>query len=143
MGAVFQYVADHALDPCGDETCHHCGRTGPPIYRYTGEIVNPVSAADPQLAADDLVVYELCVDCIRGGNVRKSDYRIGEMLPIINRFAADRARAVAEYHQLPDIPLFLQRDDWPMCCGGWCEFVGCPATYDESRQVPSGCHRAS
>ena len=121
---------------CGGDSCHHCERDDVPIYRYDGEIIDPSFAKNPALAAEEPDVSELCADCILGGNIRKSDYRIREMMPVITRWATDGARAVEEFHRTPDIPLFLQRDDWPMCCGGWCEFVGVPGSRDESRQVP-------
>lgn len=138
MGSVFRHVADTALYPCGGDACQQCGRADRPIYDYTGRIVDPLLAADPALAADEPHVYEVCADCIRGGNLRKSEVRVREVMPMVRAFAAHPERAVAEYHRLPDIPLFLQRDDWPMCCGEWCEFAGVPASYDESRQVPAG-----
>lgn len=136
MGSVFRHVADAAMYRCGGEQCHHCARTDRPIYLYSGEIVDPALAHDPELAADEPEVDELCADCVRGGNVRKSEYSLNQVAPTIARFAADRARAIEEYHQIPDIPLFLQGEDWPMCCGEWCEFVGVPLSYDESPGVP-------
>jgi uncharacterized protein CbrC (UPF0167 family) len=107
-----------------------------PIYSFTGRIVDPSLAKNSALATEEPEVCELCSACILGGNVRKSDYQIREMMPIVTTLAADRARAIEEYHRIPEIPLFLQRDDWPMCCGEWCEFVGVPSSYEESRQVP-------
>ncbi len=127
MGSVFRQVADVAMYPCGGEQCHHCERTGVPVYRYWGEILDPALAHDPVLAAEEPEVH----------NVRKSNYRVGLVTPTVARFAADRERAMVEYHQLPDIPLFLQREDWPMCCGEWCEFVGVPGSYEESSGVPA------
>jgi uncharacterized protein CbrC (UPF0167 family) len=137
VGSVFRHVADAAMYACGGEQCHHCERAGLPIYRYSGEIIDPALAHDPALAAEEPEVHELCADCILGGNVRKSDDRVRQVAPTVTRFAADSARAVEEYHRLPDIPLFLQREDWPMCCGEWCEFVGVPASYEESPGVPA------
>jgi hypothetical protein len=136
MGKVFRCIADRAMYPCGGDQCHHCGRIDRPIYRYFGEIIDPSLAGDPTLAIEEPEVSELCADCILGGNVRKPDFEIQEIMPTIRRFASDRARAVEEYHRIPNIPLFLQRKDWPLCCGEWCEFTGVPATTEESRQVP-------
>jgi uncharacterized protein CbrC (UPF0167 family) len=137
MGTVFRYIADGALVPCGGDQCHHCERTNIPIYCYRGSIVDPSLARNPELAAEEPDVSELCADCIRGGNVRKSDVSVEQVLPNVKAFASNRQQAIEEYHQLPNLPLFLQWDDWPLCCGEWCEFVGVPGNYDESRQVPS------
>jgi uncharacterized protein CbrC (UPF0167 family) len=136
VGSVFRHVADTAMYPCGGEQCHHCERTGLPIYSYSGEIIDPSLAHNPALAAEEPRIEELCADCIRSGNVRKRDYRVRQILTTVTRFAADRVRAVEEYHRLPDVPLFLQGEDWPMCCGEWCEFVGVPASSAESPGVP-------
>ncbi|MFO0799099.1 MAG: hypothetical protein U0804_16650 [Gemmataceae bacterium] len=135
---MFLHVADGAMYPCGGDSCHHCERSDVPVYGFDGEIVNPDLAKNPALAADEPQVSELCASCILGGNVRKSAYRIREITPIVTRWAADPVRAIEEYHRTPDIPLLMQRYDWPMCCGGWCEFVGTPDTRDVSRQVPHG-----
>lgn len=137
MGSTFRYVADQALFACGGDECHHCGRKDVPIYSYTGTIVDPTRAADPDLAREEPEVSELCADCILGGNVRKYDSAVREIMRTVNAFAADPRQALEEYHRTPDIPLFLQREDWPMCCGQWCEFTGVPKDYEDSRQVPA------
>jgi hypothetical protein len=108
-----------------------------PIYRYSGEIIDPSLAADPVLAAEAPDIGECCADCIVGGNLRKANYRVRDARRMIARFASGEVRQLEEYHRLPEIPLFLQRDDWPICCGDWCEFTGIPTDYEESRKVPA------
>jgi uncharacterized protein CbrC (UPF0167 family) len=65
----------------------------------------------------------LCPDCILGGNVRKRDGAMLEIMPTIEAFATDPARMVEEYHRTPDLP-FFQGATWPMCCGEFAEYVG-------------------
>ncbi|HYE19421.1 MAG TPA: hypothetical protein VEA69_13305 [Tepidisphaeraceae bacterium] len=137
MGTVFSQIADHALYPCGGDTCNHCGRSGVPIYVYTGEIVHSELAADPEDAEADPEVYEVCARCILGGNLVKSSVSVKEVARSLAPNGRVRDHLIAEYHRMPDIPLFVQWDDWPHCCGEWCEFQGVPASYDESKRVPA------
>jgi uncharacterized protein CbrC (UPF0167 family) len=123
VGTTFRYVADGALSPCGGEQCHHCERTDVPIYSYSGRIVDPAQSKNPDLARQEPEVYELCADCILGDNVRKLDSAMREIMPIIEALAADKLRAVEEYHRIPDLP-FFQGDMWPICCGEFAEYVG-------------------
>jgi uncharacterized protein CbrC (UPF0167 family) len=123
VGTTFRYVADGALAPCGGEQCHHCERTDAPIYTYSGRIVDPALAKNPNLARQEPDVDELCADCILSGNVRKRGGAMKEIMPTIEAFAADRSRMVEEYHRMPRLP-FFQGDTWPMCCGEFTEYIG-------------------
>lgn len=137
MGTTFRYIAEPALEPSELGECQHCERPDIPSYDYPGEIIDPTLAANPQLAADEPEIHAACADCINGGNIRKSEYEIREIQPVINAFSDDPVTAIDRYHQIPHIPLMMQREDWPMCCGDWCEFVGNPADHDASVLVPS------
>jgi len=129
MGSVFIHVADAALCASGDDPCQHCDRPDVPVYSYFGEIIDPERANDPELARQEPTVHELCADCILGGNIRRDvDDHI---LKMIEQFASDRDQALVEFQQLPEIPMFLQSMDWPICCGRWCEFVGAAASFEE------------
>ncbi|QDV81882.1 hypothetical protein TBK1r_08040 [Stieleria magnilauensis] len=121
--------------PCGGTECHHCERQNVPIFTYFGHIVDAKLAKNPQLAEDEPDIDELCADCILSGNVRK--HLIDEITATINRFAYDKTAATEAYHRFPDIPLFMQYRDWPICCGDWCEFMGCPSAYEESKRIPN------
>ncbi|WP_442506735.1 CbrC family protein [Novipirellula sp. SH528] len=134
MGSLFTYIDDTALIPCGGTQCHHCETESAPIFNFDGEIINPDLAANPQLARDEPEVSELCAECILGGNLRKDI--TPEIRKTINRFATDIDSALAAFGKTPSIPLFLQYNDWPMCCGDWAEFFGTPQTADESETVP-------
>jgi hypothetical protein len=52
VGSAFRHVADGAMYPCGGDYCHHCERDDVPIYRFDGEIVNPLHAKNPALASE-------------------------------------------------------------------------------------------
>ena len=132
MGSVFKHVDDTALRECGGEECHLCGRSDVPIYGYFGEIVDP-SMTEPDAAPGANEVDELCADCINSGRVRRRF--TWEAEKIITGFAKDAEFAWAEFHKLPDAPLFLQGFDWPMCCGVWSDFTGSPETEAELPRV--------
>ena len=138
MGSLFTYIDDSALFPCGGTQCHHCETDSTPIFHFDGEIIAPDLAANPQLARDEPEVSELCSNCILGGNVRKDINP--ETQKTINRFANDTDAALAAFGRTPNIPLFLQYTDWPMCCGDWAEYIGYPQTDDESELVPQNFH---
>lgn len=129
MDRLFEHVAEGAEltidDP--DALCQYCERAGVPVFGYPGVILDPSRAANPELARTDPDVFELCADCINSSVVkRKDDFEAGQL---IARFASDPQAALHAYHRLPDIALFLQRFDWPICCGMWCVFTGSPIDY--------------
>lgn len=136
MGTVFQYIADAALEPSGLGACQHCDRSNVTSYAYHGEIVDASLAANPQLAREDPEIYAACADCIRGGNLRKSTYDLSQIQRVVDGFAHDKAAAIVRYNGIPQIPLMMQNEDWPMCCGDWCEFHGNPKDTLESVDVP-------
>lgn len=123
MGTTFRYVADGALEPCGGTQCHHCECSDRPIYFYTGEILDPEFAANPDLAREEPDVSELCAECIRGGNVRKDAGSIEEIVRTAEALATDPTQALEEFHRTPDVT-FIQGDVWPVCCGEFAEYVG-------------------
>jgi len=137
MGITFQYIAENALKASELGDCQCCERAGVASYNYRGGIVDPSAAANPQLAEEEPEIFAACADCINGGLVHKDEYESGEIQGIINVVARDKEKAIQQYHRIPHIPLMMQREDWPMCCGDWCEYIGIPADYDESVQVPS------
>jgi uncharacterized protein CbrC (UPF0167 family) len=40
-----------------------------------------------------------------------------------------------EHRRTPTFPMFLQNEDWPWCCGDFCEYLGVPESYDESIRI--------
>lgn len=136
MGATFRYIADSALEESDLGECQHCERPSIPSYAYRGEIINPQLAANVELASEDNEIFAACADCIHAGNLRKDDYELSQIQGIVNSFATDRELAIRNYYLIPHIPLMMQREDWPMCCGDWCEFIGNPPDDNASVRVP-------
>ncbi|MCC9656698.1 CbrC family protein [Rhodopirellula halodulae] len=137
MGITFRYIADIALEPSELGECQCCERAAAVSYNYRGEIVDPSAAANSKLAEEEPEIYAACAGCINAGLVRKSEYEIADIQKLINRFASDKQDAVKQYHRIPHIPLMMQGEDWPLCCGDWCEFIGVPTDYNESVRVVS------
>lgn len=127
MGPLFEHVAEGAErqidDP--DALCQYCERAGVPVFGYPGMITDPSHAANPELARTEPEVFELCADCINSSAVKRTDDFQASRL--VARFASNPQEALRSYHRLPDIPLFLQSFDWPICCGTWCVFTGSPS----------------
>lgn len=136
MGALFRHIADDALIPIEayqSMMFHCCERTDVPLYDYFGKIVDPEFAKSPEMAKDE-DVDELCADCILSGNVRKHNLDLIERTA--NRLAENPEKAIEAFHLFPQIPLFLQDQDWPTCCDDWCEYIGSPEDYDASVAIP-------
>src|SRR5689334_13176110 len=108
MGSIFRYIADDALEDSDLGECQHCERPTVPSYKYHGEIIDPGLAANPALAAEEREIFAACADCILGGNLRKDDYELKQIRPIIAAFAKDGESAIRRYHQIPHIPLMMQ-----------------------------------
>lgn len=125
MGATFRHIADSALESlrCGGDQCHHCESSHVPVYTYHGRILDAALAKNPALAKTEPHIDELCGDCILGGNVRKHDHIIKELMRTLRGTNSEKADAVEAYHRLPELCLFQQKT-WPMCCGDLAEYVG-------------------
>lgn len=136
MGKTFRYVADAAVRGMDEGECHHCGRVVSPLFYYSGVIVDPALAAHPELAREEPHIDEACGMCILSGNLRQDGYTVGIATRLLQKFGADIPRMLEALHRMPEVPLFLQGFDWPVCCGEWCEFTGCPQTHEEIAQVP-------
>lgn len=137
MGSVFKLIADKALEATILGNCQHCEDSTRPAYDYEGIIVDPARAANPSLACEEPEISCACAKCIHAGDVRKDEFEISQLEVMIKRFASDPETAVEQYHRTPHIPLTIQQEDWPICCGNWCEYTGVPATEKESVLVPS------
>lgn len=129
MGTVFRNIADGLLGLSEGDQCNHCGRADIPTYSYSGKILDPSRAQDPELAQAEPEVCQLCADCIASGNVRKDSSSLTRIIRQIETYASDKTQAVEAYHRTPDLP-FIQGDTWPICCGELTEYVG--------EQLPSG-----
>jgi hypothetical protein len=141
MGTVFRYIADEALRPAEaafKRTCQVCGQKGVDVYRADGNVGLP----DGRVAGG-VGVAVACADCLRGGRVEKTcAFDVDEVIHryLEKLYRRDRTclfilrrlvELAAAYRQTPDGPLFLQHNDWPLCCGDLTEFTGSPKNKKE------------
>ena len=90
----------------------------------------------------------LCAGCIRRLPLRRFAWRDSErrISQIVNEHhpkgtlngAQRQSKLVSicdEYRRSPEFPLFLQNEDWPYCCGNFCEYLGVPESYEQSIQI--------
>lgn len=131
MGKTFKYIDDEVLQKRGlPGHCPLCETDGL-IYSFQCDV------NDPNVDVD--VVDEACASCIR---TVQFDFSFGkrqlnQVRAMINSHypkgalsgAERRARAeaiLAEFQRTPDLPSFVQEEDWPHCCGDYCEYIGEP-----------------
>jgi uncharacterized protein CbrC (UPF0167 family) len=140
MGVLLRYIADELASKVETGACPVCQRQAPlfPVQAAIGD--------DEWLPGDDCP--ELCVDCIRSLPLdrftpRRSERIIQQMVnahhPRGTLSGEERNNRIAvireQFRRTPPFPLFLQDEDWPWCCGDFCEYLGVPASYDESIRV--------
>jgi predicted RNA-binding Zn-ribbon protein involved in translation (DUF1610 family) len=130
MGEVFRYVADGALPAHRhvDLPCPICGKSGDAYYIYA-DIKEP-DGSESQIS-------EACAECIRRLDPEQvSAWDNEERLPIYLKATpgldkrAERERLAAiigELRRTPRLPVFVQWDDWPFCCGDLTEYTGEPS----------------
>ncbi len=136
MGQIFELIADQALeklDAYYDE-CHICGARGVDLYSYQGVLTMDEGTTD-----DD--IYVACEKCIRSKQLRhagEADYN-----STIEKYVASLSQIeekgklllveelIKKNRRTPDIPIFMQRVDRPMCCSDITEFKGYPPNEEE------------
>ena len=141
MGSLFRYIADDVANRAEGAECPCCHRHGAlfPIEAAIDDDEWSVAADCPE---------EICSDCIRRLPLRKFSPRTGEKVvqELINAYYAkgtlsgeqriNRLVSICdEYRRTPMYPLFLQNEDWPWCCGDFCEYLGVPESYEESIRI--------
>ncbi len=141
MGNLFKYIADEIIDLVESRSCPRCQYKRP---------LFPIDAT-PELEEWDVYgdrVEELCSICFRNIPLRKLQPRDQEMRiqQMINQhypkgsLRGDERLSkfigiCDEFRRTPTIPLFLQNEDRPFCCGDFAEFIGEPKSYKESIQI--------
>jgi hypothetical protein len=125
MGTIFKYISDEILDAYKEsEPCPYCERKAD-VFR--------ISMDD----GEEGPTSEACVTCIRTLPLRwispKNDERriatlVNERYPKGTKSQDERFALTVEmcddYRRTPRLPNFIQRDDWPHCCGDFTEFIG-------------------
>lgn len=141
MGSLFRYIADDIAGQATPDECPACHRHLP-LFPIEAAIDNDewtVEADCPEA---------LCAECIRRMRLRQFAPRDGEatVQQIINAsfpkgtLSGERrinklVSICDEFRRTPTLPLFLQDEDWPWCCGDFCEYLGVPASYEESIRI--------
>ena len=127
MGTAFRYLADHTLTE--DDSADVCPRCQQHVEAFTTSGFLDANREDE--------FFHLCADCLRSIPLRQLEPRDGERTAqnIVNQHfpkgtlsgAARFSKAVEicdEFRRTPRIPMFLQGEDWPSCCGEFTQYVG-------------------
>lgn len=135
MGQLFELISDNALEKQdADYTeCHVCQNTGIDLYPYQGKVILDDGTVD-----DD--IYAVCKTCLKSKPLAHTcdflytetveKYLSTQSLTEPQRLELKK-RLVEKYNRTPDIPIWMQRPDLPLCCGDITEFTGYPES-DES-----------
>ena len=141
MGHLFKFISDEIARTAETGVCENCS-LAKPLFPIHAEI----DLDEWGYGSDS--TEELCADCIRRLPLRRFAWRDSErrISQIVNehhprgtlRGDQRQCKLVSicdEFRRTPQFPLFLQNEDWPYCCGNFCEYLGVPACYDESIQI--------
>jgi hypothetical protein len=131
MGTRFELIADSALEYLDDyyKKCQVCGAQAVPLFECQGSVISDVGTSDPPKD-----VYAVCEACVKQGRVaRTCEFQTDA---VIEKFATDPKAAKELLRRTPPIPVMLQHQDWPICCGQLTEFMGVPDSYEESISIP-------
>lgn len=139
MGKLFELISDDAVEK-EDEyytECHVCGKTDVDLYPYQGRVILANGEID-----DD--IYAVCHDCLLSKPLTHTcsflyEEVIEKYLDSLN-LAKDpmmelKETLIRKYNQTPDIPLFMQRPDIPLCCEDITEFIGYPKGTEELYKI--------
>ena len=130
MGSTFRYIKDSALkaeDSSYYNECHACARKDAPVYKASGFIIKNDGTFDDE--DPDSGIYVACEACIKSGKLAR--FGEWEMTPFLKSMYENWEELRQKLRATPQIPLFLQRDDWVVCCNDICEFTGVPENYED------------
>ncbi len=141
MGSIFKYISDELLSESAETSCPACRSSNPAFTIDATPEQEEWGARGPR-------VDSLCATCIRSIPLRRLAPRDQEMVvqQLINAHygkgilkgwerLSKLLNICDELRRTPHIPLFLQGEDWPYCCGDFMEYIGTPSSYDESIRV--------
>jgi hypothetical protein len=128
MGQVFRYVSDDALlaGKC-EHPCPLCGATED-VYPIYADIPGPNEEGPGPIS-------EACIQCIRAlpleaistwQTERAVLAHLRSSFPALGAEELEERRVAIcqELRRTPRLPVFVQDDEWPFCCGDLAEFVG-------------------
>ncbi|MDM1554417.1 CbrC family protein [Chryseobacterium indologenes] len=130
MGQLFELISDDALEKLDEyyTECHVCEKPDVDLYPYQGQIILENGEID-----DD--IYAACHDCLQSKPMAHScsflyEKTIEKYLYSLNlphpRKIELKTVLTEKYNRTPDIPIFMQRPDIPLCCEDITEFIGYP-----------------
>ena len=141
MGELFRYIADK-LPAEASETCPGCERVAP-LYPFLAK-PDGTSWFDDDSDEDEA----FCGHCIKTMPLPSLGVRGSErtITKLINDFykkgslSGERRQFLLvertdALRRTPQLPLFLQAEDWPFCCADFCEYQGTPPTYQEAIEM--------
>lgn len=135
MGKLFELIADHALEKLDAyyTECHVCEKTDVDLYPYQGQITLENGKIDDE-------IYAACHECLQTKPMAHTcsflyKETIEKYIQSLN-FPPDHTTELKEilikkYNRTPDIPIFMQKPDLPLCCEDITEFIGYPQNNDE------------
>lgn len=140
MGQIFELIADEALeklDAYYDE-CHIFGATDVDLYSYQG-----VLTLDDGTTDDD--IYAACATCIGSKKLRhtgENEYTdtIKKYVNTLDQLTEEIKlilveELISKNRRTPDVPIFLQGVDRPLCCNDIAEFMGYPSDKGELYKI--------
>ncbi len=139
MGNLFELIADTAIEKLDSyyHSCHVCNKSNLDLFRYQGR-----HHLDNGEIDDD--IYAVCAECILTKDLRHScafeyiktieSYFENSSLPSEEQQSFKRS-LIEKYQKTPDIPIFVQYTDRPLCCNDITEFVGHPTDKDGLRKM--------
>ncbi|HAT91432.1 CbrC family protein [Chryseobacterium arthrosphaerae] len=130
MGKLFELISDNAIKKLDEyyTDCHVCEKTGIDLYPYQGKVTLENGEVD-----DD--IHAVCHDCLHTKPLTHTcsflyEETVEKYLSSLNitkeRQMEVKKKIMEKYNRTPDIPLFLQRPDIPLCCEDSTEFTGYP-----------------
>jgi len=116
-----------------------CHKPQVPVFSAQGKVVRDDGTVD-----DDIAVA--CEPCLKTGRIihvseRKTDaiirrYLCGYFTDKGPAFVEQKAQELfLALRKTPRVPMFMQGDDWPLCCGDLTEYKGNPKEFDELPSV--------
>ena len=140
MGRLFRFISDAIAQTAVAGVCESCKQTHP-LFPIHADIDND----EWTYSSDE--VDSLCASCIRRLPLRNFAWRDSErhVQQIVNsqfpkgtlRGAERQCKLVSicdEFRRTPTFPLFLQNEDWPFCCGTFCEYWYIHANTDKQTE---------
>ncbi|MEJ5105036.1 hypothetical protein [Chryseobacterium sp. MYb328] len=135
MGKLFELISDDALEKLDEyyTECHVCEKTNVDLYPYQGQVTLENGEID-----DD--IYAACHECLHSKlMVHTCSFLYKETIEKYllslncpsNYTAELKEVLIKKYNRTPDIPIFMQKPDMPLCCENITEFTGYPQNNDD------------